>query len=225
MDTINEFLRGITMEQAVWLIPVIHIVHLLEESPRFVPWARKHMGVPYTKAKFVVENVVLFTFSLVSVALVVLTDSWLGPVLALSGAVGFFLNAFFHAGFTIRTREYSPGTWTSIFLFVPFAFLLFGIAARSSMLDVTTVLLSLLLGVGLLPAVVFAVHELLDGRIFKRLELKTVIIGAIPFVAVPLLGLLVGEELMRKVMLYSAPLFVLPLLLKAVAKAKERRSQ
>jgi hypothetical protein len=32
----------------LWLVPVAYFVHILEETPRFVPWAIKYIGAPET---------------------------------------------------------------------------------------------------------------------------------------------------------------------------------
>ncbi len=43
----------------LWLVPVAYFVHILEESPRFVPWAVEHFGAPETFGQFVLGNVIL----------------------------------------------------------------------------------------------------------------------------------------------------------------------
>lgn len=63
------------------------------------------------------------------------------------------------------------------------------------------------------------------GAIRARLKLKTLVVLALPFVVMPLFGLLFGEVVMRRLMLYTAPFMVLPLVLKIIGKLRNGRSQ
>ena len=59
----------------------------------------------------------------------------------------------------------------------------------------------------------------------SRVRLRTIAIGAVPFVLMPLLGLLVGAEWMSRIMLYSAPLLLVPLVLGVASRVRERRGR
>ena len=30
----------------LWFVPLAYFIHILEESPRFVPWAKEYLGAP-----------------------------------------------------------------------------------------------------------------------------------------------------------------------------------
>jgi hypothetical protein len=51
-----------------------------------------------------------------------------------------------------------------------------------------------------------------------------VIMVALPIIVMPVLNVLLGVEMMRSVLIYTAPLMLLPLLLRLAKKAKKRRS-
>jgi hypothetical protein len=59
----------------LWLVPVAYFIHILEESPRFVPWAKKYLGAPETFGQFIIGNVIFMVYVLVSVFLAIFYPS------------------------------------------------------------------------------------------------------------------------------------------------------
>ena len=49
----------------LWLVPVAYFIHILEESPRFVPWAKKYLGAPETFGQFVMGNIIFMVYVLI----------------------------------------------------------------------------------------------------------------------------------------------------------------
>ena len=61
----------------LWLVPVAYFVHILEESPRFVPWAQKYLGAPETFGQFVIGNVIFMAYVIISTSLAIFyTNEW-----------------------------------------------------------------------------------------------------------------------------------------------------
>ncbi|WP_223790193.1 HXXEE domain-containing protein [Methanobacterium spitsbergense] len=93
----------------LWFVPLAYFVHILEESPRFVPWAKKYFGAPETFEQFIVGNVIFMVYVLVSVSLAIFYPSEWTLILGLSTAAWIFSNFIIHASYTLYTGEYSPG--------------------------------------------------------------------------------------------------------------------
>jgi len=55
----------------LWLVPVAYFVHILEESPRLVPWALEHFGAPETFGQFVLGNVILMAYVIIATSLAI----------------------------------------------------------------------------------------------------------------------------------------------------------
>jgi hypothetical protein len=216
--------RDITFNQAIWLLPLFYLIHFLEELPRFPDWAKKSLRKPYTRPKFIVENIVLWMILTVSVLMTVYFPGKAGILLVLSAAIAFFLNMTFHAIFTLKTGIYSPGTVTACLFFAPVSFYLFFLAAKEGLLDLTTVVLSMILGVAMLPAVVAAVHHFMDSEMTLRSFIKKVILmGVLPFIVVSIAMMIWGRETVHRIMIYTSPLIVLPLIAKILKKRKEQK--
>lgn len=61
-----------------------------------------------------------------------------------------------------------------------------------------------------------------EGMRRLKKKLKPLILMALPLLIVPMISLIFGEEVTQKVLIYSAPLLVLPLVIKLWAKSRER---
>ncbi len=97
----------------LWLVPIAYFIHIIEESPRFVPWAKRYLGAPSTFAQFVFGNVVFMAYVLISVSLAIFYPSEWTLVLGLATAAWIFSNFLIHAVLTLYTGEYSPGVVTA----------------------------------------------------------------------------------------------------------------
>ena len=224
MSGIIEFFRDVTFNQAIWLLPILGVIHSLEELPRFPDWAAKTLEIPYTRTKFIAENIVLFLVLMIAIVLTFYVPGKAGIVLVLSTAACFFLNVIFHAVFTLKTGVYSPGTVTACLFFVPASFYIYYLAGKEGLLTSSTVILSIILGVIVLPIVVVIVHNTIDSGItFKALMKKIIFMGLLPFVVVSIAMLVFGRETVNTIMIYASPLIILPLVLKTLKKLKEKK--
>lgn len=146
--------------------PLIFICHVLEEAPGFVVWMNKLVEKDITQSLFLSVNLTgliitlilsLLTASTEEKTIAILTLAWLGFLM--------FANALFHITATIVHQLYSPGTITSIILYLPFilwfSWLLITKARIKSIIIITTIL------IGALP---MAIHGYLiifeGGRLF-----------------------------------------------------------
>ena len=219
-----HFLNDISFSEAIWLLPILYIIHFFEELPRFPVWATESLGKPYTRPKFIVENLVLWVICTGSVFIAVYVPGRLGTILVLSAAAGFFLNVIFHATFTLKTGVYSPGTVTACLFFAPASLFLYYLAEKEGLLTVTVFILSLVLGLAVLPAVVVIVHNAMDsGVAFRKILKKIVLLGLAPFVVISIAMMIFGRETVHKFMLYTSPLILLPLAIKIFKKIKEKK--
>jgi hypothetical protein len=105
----------------LWFVPLAYFIHILEESPRFVPWATKYLGAPETFGQFIIGNVVFMVYVIVSVALAIFYPSEWTLILGLSTAAWMFSNFIIHASYTLYTGEYSPGVVTASAIYAPLA--------------------------------------------------------------------------------------------------------
>ena len=105
----------------LWFVPLAYFIHILEESPRFVPWATKYLGAPETFGQFIVGNVIFMVYVLVSVSLAIFYPNEWTLILGLSTAAWIFSNFIIHALYTLYTGEYSPGVVTASAIYAPLA--------------------------------------------------------------------------------------------------------
>jgi len=217
MDSVVVFLQSIDFYQAVWLLPVVYIFHVLEELPRFAEWAGDHLDIPYTREKFIAENVVLFSVCLGSVLLAAFGEgAWktAGAVMSLAGAFGFFSNVIFHSVPTLRRGVYSPGVVTACLFFTPASMYIFYLAGVAGLLTPVNVVLSVVLGLALLPVVVTIVHKLMDrGVTLESFVKKFALYVFLPPLAIGMAKFALGAEAVDGIMMWlGPPLIVLPAL-------------
>lgn len=109
--------RSVT--RAAWLPLLALFAHALEEYPRFPAWATARFGTT-TPTWFVTSHIPLFV--------IVFAISWRAsrpsPTLAASWwllvlQTALFANGLFHIVASVLWREYSPGVWSSVFVYLP----------------------------------------------------------------------------------------------------------
>jgi hypothetical protein len=104
-----------------WLLPLAAILHIVEEfvfPGGFAAWYRNYqasLAASFTSRYLVIVNVVLVVLCI----LPLLLDSLNGVALWLSMAAVVFFNSFFHIRSAIKTKRYSPGVVTSVFVYIP----------------------------------------------------------------------------------------------------------
>ena len=134
----------------LWLVPVAYFVHILEESPRFVPWAQKYIGAPETFGQFIVGNVIFMAYVIIATSLAIFYPSKLTLIIGLSTAAWIFSNFLIHAYFTLRTGEYSPGVVTASAIYVPVSVYIYYNFLGSGLLNTLDIVLSIIIGFGIM---------------------------------------------------------------------------
>jgi hypothetical protein len=130
----------------LWLVPVAYFVHILEESPRFVPWALKYFGAPETFGQFIVGNVIFMAYVIIATSLAIFyTNEWT-LILGLSAAAWIFSNFLIHAYYTLRTGIYSPGVVTAGAIYVPVSVYIYSNFWVSGLLSNLDIALSIVIG-------------------------------------------------------------------------------
>lgn len=130
----------------LWLVPVAYLIHILEESPRFVPWAVKYLGAPETFGQFVVGNIIFMAYVVIATSLAVFfTNEWT-LIIGLSAAAWIFSNFLIHAYYTLRTGIYSPGVVTAGAIYVPVSLYIYSNFWVSGLLSNLDLLISMLIG-------------------------------------------------------------------------------
>ena len=130
----------------LWLVPLAYGIHIIEETPRFVPWAKRYLSAPSTFAQFVLGNVIFMAYVLISVALATFYPGEWTLVLGLSTAAWIFSNFLIHASFTLYTGEYSPGVVTACALYAPVSVYIYTNFLGSGILSNADILLSVIIG-------------------------------------------------------------------------------
>jgi hypothetical protein len=130
----------------LWLVPLAYGIHIIEETPRFVPWAKRYLSAPSTFAQFVLGNVIFMAYVLISVALATFYPGEWTLVLGLSTAAWIFSNFLIHASFTLYTGEYSPGVVTASALYAPISVYIYTSVLGSGILSNADILVSIIIG-------------------------------------------------------------------------------
>jgi hypothetical protein len=130
----------------LWLVPIAYFIHIIEETPRFVPWAKRYFSAPSTFAQFVLGNAIFMAYVLISVVLATFYPSEWTLVLGLSTAAWIFSNFLIHASFTLYTGEYSPGVVTASALYAPLAVYIYALFLGSGILNNFDIVLSIIIG-------------------------------------------------------------------------------
>lgn len=130
----------------LWLVPIAYFVHILEESPRFVPWALKYLGAPETFGQFIVGNVIFMAYVIIATSLAIFyTNEWT-LIIGLSAAAWIFSNFLIHAYYTLSTGIYSPGVVTGGAIYVPVSLYIYFNFWGSGLLSNLDILVSIIIG-------------------------------------------------------------------------------
>ncbi|MBX7041400.1 MAG: HXXEE domain-containing protein [Ignavibacteria bacterium] len=140
----------------LWILTFAYAAHAFEERiHNWNIWAKKTFNVDVSWEMFYCAN-----FAVVVLGISCASVGWKFPGFALSLPALALINAlFFHILPAVVTRTYSPGTITSVFLFIPLGTLCYISAARDNVLGVSTVLISVASGL-IIMAFPFALLKL-----------------------------------------------------------------
>ena len=134
----------------LWLVPVAYLIHIFEETPRFVPWAKEYLGAPGTFGQFVIGNVIFMVYVIIATSLAIFyTNQWT-LIIGLSAAAWIFSNFLIHAYFTLRTGVYSPGVVTAGSIYVPVSIFIFYNFWISGVLSTLSIIIAFIIGFGIM---------------------------------------------------------------------------
>ena len=137
-----------------WLATGAYGAHILEEASfHWVEWARSISGLNVSKKIFYWINAAVL---LLGVLAAFAAERF--PVLAMAYFMLMLINGtFFHLGAFLWKRRYSPGLFTSIFLFYPVSYVGLRAANSEALLTPLRTVESLLLGAAFMsvPLIVF----------------------------------------------------------------------
>jgi len=110
------------LSRALLAAPLLFAAHVLEESPRFVPWFNAHVTRGITADLFWGVNVTALALTVAATAAYAASRS---PVLLvlLAAWLSFMMptNAVFHITAAIVDRGYVPGVVTAVCLYLPYS--------------------------------------------------------------------------------------------------------
>lgn len=135
--------------QILWLVPIAYAIHILEESPRFVPWTKRYPWLftsRFTMPLFLVGNAVFMAYVLLSVFLATARPSEWTLVLGLSTAGWIFANFLIHAIMTLVTGVYAPGLVTAGAIYVPVSLYIYRAFWRAGTLGPSALVVSMVIG-------------------------------------------------------------------------------
>jgi hypothetical protein len=130
----------------LWLVPIAFFIHILEETPRFVPWAMRYISAPSTFGQFVLGNIIFMAYVLISVFLATTYPGEWTLILGLSTAAWIFFNFTIHAFYTLYSGEYSPGVVTAGAVYVPVSLYIYSNFWGSGILNNLDLVLSIAIG-------------------------------------------------------------------------------
>lgn len=135
----------------LWLVPIVYLIHIIEESPRFPAWSVKvGMITSMSFGEFALGNIIFMAYVLVSVSLAIFYTNQLTLVLGLSTAAWIFSNFLIHAYYTLRYGEYSPGVVTASALYAPVTVFIFYNFLISGILSTLYIILAIIIGFGIM---------------------------------------------------------------------------
>jgi hypothetical protein len=130
----------------LWIVPVAYLIHIFEETPRFVPWALKYIGAPEDFTQFIIGNVIFMVYVIVATSLAIFIPNQWTLIIGLSTAGWIFSNFLIHAYFTLRTGVYSPGVVTAGSVYVPVSLFIYYNLWISGFANALVIILSLIIG-------------------------------------------------------------------------------
>ena len=115
------FIKNIEPHRAVWLAPVLFVLHIAEEAPGLVAWFNTLVADGITQEFFYTVNGfgLVITIAVAALAATAKTDGGMLPALIWLSFV-MPVNGLFHLTATIVHGMYSPGVVTAVVLFWPY---------------------------------------------------------------------------------------------------------
>ena len=136
-----------TLPKLAAALPVVFVLHVAEEGPRFVPWFNSLVAPPISQRLFVAVNVVALVITFVVAILVAMTRDRVSVLVGVAW-VGFLMlaNGILHVAGTLVHGRYCPGVLTALLLYFPMSLLFMRAAVREAGLSPWAVLAVAILG-------------------------------------------------------------------------------
>ena len=121
----------LTLRQLAVALPVVFILHVLEEAPGFVAWFNRHVDPDITSRLFLTVNAAGFVITLIAATAIAVSRDRVTAVLA-TAWVGFLMlaNGLLHLVATLADAGYAPGVVTGTLLYLPMSLLFMRAVAR-----------------------------------------------------------------------------------------------
>lgn len=165
-----------SLETLIWLFPIIFVFHDFEEIIMMEKWlklntAKLNERLPQKWADRVSEQFSMttaqFSAAVLIIFLVVSSSTFMASQYIQNGPLGniyfftsvvlvFFIHVFTHIGQSIYLRSITPGVVTSIFLVLPYSFVMLKTLLELHLINWNTLLLALPFGLLMIPTVLFA---------------------------------------------------------------------
>ena len=133
----------------LWLVPIAYLIHMIEETPRFIPWTRRYSWLftsRFTTPLFILGNCMFMAYVLSSIALSMWYPSEWTFIIGLSTAAWIFANFLLHAMLTLASGVYSPGVVTAGAIYVPVSLFVYWSAWNNGELTASRLWWSIILG-------------------------------------------------------------------------------
>src|SRR5438067_13056602 len=129
---------GMTFHTLVWLVPLVFAVHIREEWPEFVVWARNYASPLYSRTDYIKLHGAGLLASVLGTTIIYVfpNPSTTSVFFLLVLAPGLYFNTFFHLGASLLTRTYCPGVITALLPYVPLCITLTSFAIREELLTI-----------------------------------------------------------------------------------------
>lgn len=137
----------ITLRALALALPVVFVLHVLEEGRDFIPWFNAHVEPDIDWRTFLTVTGGGFVIT-VLVAAVLAASRERAAAFAAAAWVGFVMlaNGIFHIAAAIVDGGYVPGVATAILLYLPVSVMLIAVVSRDCRTPKSAVLAVMLLG-------------------------------------------------------------------------------
>jgi hypothetical protein len=116
-------MKILTPNQMAWLIPIVILIHQLEEFfGGFPAWYSNLLNADLSDGDFIVINAIgLFLFTIIALSYLLNQNNFI--LVALGTLI--FVNGMIHLLLSIFTLSYSPGTISGVVLFIPLGIMIY----------------------------------------------------------------------------------------------------
>jgi len=148
---IISVLNKISFKKAIWLAPVLYIIHFSEElTLGFYLFQQRNRGYNIPLEIFVGGNIlILLLLYVLNLTYFTHRPTKLNAfIVLLVFSAAQFANTFFHLLWTILFLEYCPGLITAFIMYIPYVPIMFWIAYREKLITKSLIIITLILGFG-----------------------------------------------------------------------------